>query len=110
MVDTEITPHEVIHRHELMMDNGYPRTILFRCQQHKHTVKYKAWYLPTRIYYTYSVEMIRIDSDKYTDHQCGHYPELCVRWLRRSEYPYYCAISAHLDALNKYNQPRQNNT
>lgn len=102
-VETTLMDNVVLHKHQILLNNGTLRTIIFRCKQHRHTVYYQMWYLVKRTYYTYTVEMVQVGDSGFKDYHQGHYPELCVRWLHASDYPYYCAINAHIDAIQQNN-------
>lgn len=98
-VRSYFTGREKLHRQCCFTINGTERCIVLRCMQVKHEVRYERWYILNRTFYTYQVEMVKVDNDVYQDYHVGHYPQLCTRLLRNTDYPLNCAISAHLDSI-----------
>ena len=101
VVSTYHTGREKLHRQCCMTASGIERCIVLRCRQYVHTLRYNRWYICSRKYYTYTVEMIKVDNDVYVDYHVGHYPQLCTRMLNKTDYPLNCAINAHLDMILK---------
>lgn len=98
-VRSHFTGRQKLHRQCCFTRNGIERCIVLRCKQIKHVVVYERWYILNRTFYTYEVEMVKVDNDVYQDYHVGHYPHLCTRLLHSTDYPLNCAISAHLDSI-----------
>lgn len=98
-VKTELTNRAYSHRFNFVRGNGELRTIVLLCREYRHIVTSLRWYIPSKVKYTYVVEMVRIDNDVYSDHHVGHYPLLCHRRFVGSKYPHRCAINAHIDNI-----------
>jgi len=103
VVNTCITPIEYRRKHRLRLPNGSCRTVGFRCRQFKHTVNYERWFMPSRTYYTYSVEMVSVDDMKYHDYHIGFYPHMAVFSCLNSTAPHWKAVNAHIDAITAHN-------
>lgn len=102
-VKTTVTNLEYKYRHTFSTVNGRVRSIIFRCRQHRHYVKYTHWFIPNRVYFTYGVEMINVDGEDFNDYHVAHYPHIGFWFLARTIYPHRCAVNAHIDAINKHN-------
>lgn len=98
-VKTYATGREKLHRQCCYTKNGVERCIVLRCRQYCHDLRCNRWYVCNRRYYTYTVEMVKVDNDVYVDYHLGHYPQLCTRALNKTDYPLNCAINAHLDTI-----------
>lgn len=98
-VYTVPTGREKLHRQCCYTRNNTERCIVLRCRQYRHDTYFTRWYLRNRSYYTYTVEMVKVDNDVYVDYHIGHYPQLCTRLLNKTDYPLNCAINAHLDMI-----------
>lgn len=103
-VRTTVTALEYKYRHTLTPATGIVRSVIFRCKQHRHYVRYSHWFIPNRVYYTYGVEMINIDDTDFSDYHIAHYPHIGFWFLARTIYPHRCAVNAHIDALNHSQQ------
>lgn len=100
----EIKENVFKRKYHLRAKNGSIRTVVFRCKQYRHTVKYRNWFVPNKVVYTYTVEMVNLDDDLINDYHVAHYPHLCSRWLHGTDYPHMCAVNAHIDQIAKYNE------
>lgn len=107
-VRSYFTGREKMHKQCCYTRNGIEHCIVLRCMQIKHMVRYERWYILNRTYYTYQVEMVKVDNDVYQDYHVGHYPQLCTGLLHNTDYPLNCAISAHLDSILGDSIPRSN--
>ena len=70
------------------------------CHQHRTTVVYERWYMRTRVYYTYSVDVaISGLNDATQTLPRYYYPQLCGWWMTHTYYPHDCAIEAYLSEI-----------
>lgn len=102
-VKTTVTERDYTYRHAFSTVNGKMRSIIFRCKQHRHFIRYKHWFIPNRVFYTYGVEMINIDGTDFVDYHVAHYPHIGFCFLANTTYPHRCAVNAHIDTLNHHN-------
>lgn len=102
-VSTETTEHVYRCHLDLASRTSTFRTVYVVCHEYRHTTYYERWYLPTKVTYTYAVEMIRVNGVRYVDTHIGHYPQLCNRWIPNALFPHRCAVNAHVDHLIQAN-------
>ena len=102
-VKTVVTPLELHQKHVLRLPSGRSRVLGFRCRQFQHSVKHDRWYIPDKVFYIYSVEMVSVDDMVFTDHHVSYYPHMCAKKLAGTRTGHWQAIHAHLDAIKQHN-------
>lgn len=98
-VETTLEP--TVYRFAQAFDDGSSKGTLYNivCQRLQHTVTFKRWYMPTRIYRTYKVMALDINGQLALRWPIAHYPELSPRFMGNTNVPYFLAIHAYVEGV-----------
>lgn len=96
---------DTVYRRKHPSDNSKeglstPNRIQLVCRQYKHIVKYQRWFMPSKVHYSYAVDVTIFGiGDKQQVLPTYFFPQLCSKLFVNTFFPHACAIEACLSEI-----------